>query len=466
MTTTRARVTGVVFDSIAMRPMAGAVVQLVLAIDRSDLTSATTSANGSFVFDSVPSGTWLIGFFHPSLDLLGIEGSLARIDIRETGTLHVALATPSGKTIATRACKVDVSKDSTGLFLGHVRDARRRALEAPAHIRVQWNELTIGKDGIERRTPSVEALTTPTGAFAVCGVPVAATVLARAWSGADSSGFVELEMPAGGFMQRDVLIGSVAKATLSVPNDSTAGDSLKGVAQVARGDGRLRGVVRRPNGEAVDGARLIFWGSGVEAATNANGVYSMRELPTGTWTLEARALGFLPVRQPVDVYPDSELVVNVELERIGAILDTVKVTAQRIYISPEMRDFEQRRKAGFGYFMDEDAINKRSPVFTSDLFRMAPGVTVLPSSGFGYSVLMRSRSLMSAYCVPAFFIDGMRVTMDFMSLDDVVSGYEVRAIEVYTRASNVPPQFNTMNGCGSIVVHTGGRRPTPTSGKR
>lgn len=458
----QSRVTGVVFDSVAMHVLGNATVQLVSAKDPTRIRSVVTAPNGSFAFDSVGAGTWLLGFFHPTLDLLGGTGSLTRLDVRTSDAMHVALATPSPTTIVERACHVDVAKDSTGLLVGYVRRARQNVLTEPAHVRVQWSELTVSKEGIIRRTPSVDADASPSGTFAVCGVPLQATVVVRAWAGSDSSGLVELDMPSKPILQRDIAVGAVRRVSLTMPNDSTPGDSAGPAAQVARGEGVLRGVVKRPNGEVVSGARLVFWGSGVETMSNANGVYSMKDLPTGTWTIEARALGYLPVRQAVDIYPDDENVADIAMEKLKVILDTVKVTAQRIYLSPQMRDFEQRRKAGFGYFYDEDQINKRNPIYVADLFRTTPGVMVMWGGGFGQSVVMRSRSLTGgAYCVPAFFIDGMRVTIANGTIDELVNAMDVRAVEVYTRASNVPPQFNTMEGCGSIVIHTGQRRPVP-----
>jgi len=70
---------------------------------------------------------------------------------------------------------------------------------------------------------------------------------------------------------------------------------------------------------------------------------------------------------------------------------------------------------------------------------------------------MRGRGMGGGYCVPAFFVDGMRMMVDDGNLDQVVNASEIRAVEVYSRASNVPPQFNTLTGCGSVVIHTGGR---------
>ena len=81
----RARLTGVVFDSIGTRPLAGAIVRLVLSTDRTTGRTATTGSDGGFVHDSVPAGTWLATFLHPVLDSLGLEPPLVRIDVRDAG---------------------------------------------------------------------------------------------------------------------------------------------------------------------------------------------------------------------------------------------------------------------------------------------------------------------------------------------------------------------------------------------
>ena len=110
--------------------------------------------------------------------------------------------------------------------------------------------------------------------------------------------------------------------------------------------------------------------------------------------------------------------------------------------------------------MDEESIGQRNPMYVSDLFRLTPGVTVAPGGNFGNQVLMRGSGF-NSFCLPAVFIDGMRIINTQGDLDAFVNAQDIRALEVYTRASNVPPQFLTMEGCGSLVIWTGGRRARP-----
>jgi hypothetical protein len=43
-------------------------------------------------------------------------------------------------------------------------------------------------------------------------------------------------------------------------------------------------------------------------------------------------------------------------------------------------------------------------------------------------------------------------------LENIVTANDVRAVEVYSRMSSTPPEYQSRNGCGSIVIWTGARR--------
>lgn len=438
----KTRVFGQVFDSIAMRPLPGALVQLVQADDPAVVRTATADTRGAFAFDAVDRGAYLLGFFHPRLDSLSLTSPLMRVDVRVAGALQASLGIPSSTTLLTTFCGASALRDTIGLFQGRVRQVSGAPITAPAKVRVQWAELVLGSRGLERRTPSVLATTSADGAFAVCGVPAGSMMMTRAFSGSDSSGFVELALPITGYLNRDLLVSSVTKTT---PNDGFP------MLTVSRGDGVLRGTVRNFRGEPVPGARVGVWSSGIEVSTNATGQYTMRALPSGTYTLEARAVGFQLGRLPVDIDATGSATADVTLERL-ATLDTVRVKASRMYTSRALEEFDTRRKAGGGFFLDDVAIEKRQAVTMADLFRVAPGVTVLPGQAFGDQVLMKGAG---GYCIPAIFLNGNRIVNEEGSLDQLADPREVRGVEVYSRGAMVPVQFQSSSGCGAIVLWVG-----------
>jgi len=440
----KTRVSGVVFDSIAMRPLRGALVQFVVADNPAQVRTATADDRGAFAFDGVERGAYVLGFFHPRLDSLSLTSPLMRVDVRAPGEVLASLGIPSSTTLLTTFCGASALRDTIGLFQGRVRQASGAPITASAKVRVQWAELVLGSRGLERRTPSVLATTSEDGAFAVCGVPAGSMIMTRAFSGSDSSGFVELELPITGYLNRDLLVSKVSKIS---PNDSFP------MLTVSRGDGELRGTVRNFRGEPVPGARVGVWSSGIEVATNATGQYAMRALPGGTYTLEARAVGFQLRRLPVDIDASGTATADVTLERL-ATLDTVRVKASRLYTSRALAEFDARRKAGNGFFLDDVAIETRQAVTMADLFRVAPGVTVLAGQAFGDQVLMKGAG---AYCIPVIFLNGIRIVNEEGSLDQLADPREVRGVEVYSRGATVPIQFQSSGGCGAIVLWVGNR---------
>ena len=440
---------GVVFDSLRMRPLGEANVQIAAAAGPPWVRSYETDSNGTFEFTGVPNGTYLIGFFHAELDSLGLLPPTFRLDVRAGPPIHMRLTIPSGRTIVRALCGAKAMSDSTGLFLSYVRGADNSMPRPDATLVVRWAEFVIKKKSIAREVPTIEVSSGPSGLAAVCGVPLATTILVQAASAGDSSGAFEITLPSSGFYHRDIFVAPLTRTSVATS------DSVPPVA-LLRGTGRVRGRVTGATGRPIPGARITVWGTANETVTNANGEFTLADLPGGTHTLEARALGFAPARQPVDIVHGTPGAAEVALTNLGITLDTVKVIAQRIYTRP-LADFERRKRMGFGRFFDEKDIEQRKPIALTDLLRALPGVYVTPSTWGGEDVLMRGSGL--GMCRPDLVIDGSRQINDpAFPVNTMVWANELRAVEVYSRAAQVPVEFQTMSGCGAIVVWTGIRR--------
>ena len=91
-----ATVSGIVRDSIAGMPLAGALVQLLAAdsLARFNRTAVSDSL-GRFTLGDVADGRYTIGFLHPMLDSLGIEPPLREVYIDGHRPVSVDLAIPS-----------------------------------------------------------------------------------------------------------------------------------------------------------------------------------------------------------------------------------------------------------------------------------------------------------------------------------------------------------------------------------
>jgi len=448
------QVSGVVFDSLVMRGLAGATVQIADAAGKAWTQSQTSDANGRFSFADVPAGTYLLGFFHPKLDSIGIAPPMFRVDVRTTEPLQARLAVPSAPTLVHSVCGAKSVGDSTGLLIGYVRGADNSMPRVGSTVTVRWSEILIEKRVIRRVVPTADASTGSTGMYAMCGVPIATPIVLQAAMAADSSGPFEVTIPRGGLMYRDIYVAPFSRTKVTVSDSAPPIEML-------RGTGRLRGQVVGTNGRPLAGARVMLWGTGIEATTDADGKFSLAGLPGGTHTLEARAVGFSPTQLPVDIVQGRPGEAAVELANLGITLDTVRVTAQRLYTSAREADFERRMRTGLGHLIDENEIEKRKPMVLTDLLRTVPGVQILPGKRANEDIYMRGGQaiLGRGLCRPDIRVDGVQVANDeFFPVNSIVGVDEIRAVEVYAHASMLPTEYQSLSGCGVIAIWTGPRR--------
>ncbi len=464
---------GVVLDSIEMRPLAGAVVQLVALPVKSAPLLATSDSAGAFSFDTLAPGSYLLGFSHARLDSLGLETGQVRLELRLAATVVAALGVPSAASMVRAACKTDIAKDSTGILRGFARSARDGFPVPRARVRVEWPEFVLGRQGMREVTRSIDAQANESGRFVICEVPLGTTVLTRVYAGADSSGVLELGMPETGLLRRDLVLGDASHAVDMLERDVGAGaiaapTRTDGVTpEAARtGTARIRGIiVRSDDGTPVEGATLRLFGSVGEATTRGDGTFLLTEVASGTQMLEVRAIGFAPGRLAVDVMGSGDTAAEIVLRSASpsltegtTLLDTLRVRtdADRLALSAMSvrRAFETRRQSGVGVFLTDSIIRSRNVQLPSELFRGVSGITVTSCSG-GQGVYMRASASFNAskgLCLPTVFLDAARAPRALV--DQMAIMADLRAIEVYPRGQLAPPQFQSSDGCGVIVLWT------------
>jgi hypothetical protein len=445
-------VSGIVYDSTADAPLAGAMVQLVQRDNPSRVRATIADDSGHFAIDSIDVGAWVLGFLHPRLDALGLASPLVPIEVAVRDDISTSLAVSAPRSIALRFCGDSGLLSTQGLFIGRVRTARGDTLRGDGLVRVQWTEISMVDSTFERRAPSVLVKTSRAGAFALCGIPTEGAFLARAFAGPDSSGTVDIEASPRGLVVRDLFIGE--SESIALPPNRTFSDTQRR----ARGNGQLVGLVLGKNARPIAGARVIIGGVGASEKSSMTGRFSLSSLPVGTYTAEVRALGYLPKRVPVDIPDRSAASTTIQLDEYVATLDPVAVRANRV-IGESIVGFDERKKMGFGRFIDDDMMERRNPMYMSDALRQTPGLTIMPSGSGGLGgdqVMMR---LGERLCIPDVFLNGIMLMMADGNMDAFVNVRDVRAIEVYPRAGLAPLQFRRpFSPCGSLVIWTGERR--------
>lgn len=453
-----ATVSGVVRDSIALVPLGGAWVQLVAADSLTPFARTVVSDSlGRFTIDDVPDGRYALGFFHPMLDSLGVQPPLRDVNVQLHRSVQVDLAIPSPAQLRAAICGPRSATTGGGMVVGVVRDARERAPSAGVTVTGDWLELTFRPGSIDRRRPRLVVTTGENGWFAMCNVPSGGTMFLFASRGADTTDLIDVQVPATGFLRRDLYLGP-ARTVVTAGTADTAwradtrlrADTLSRLPRRLRlGDGRLRGtVVTADSGRPLVGA-LVRIADGPMSRVNERGEWTLVDAPAGTRILEVRAVGYYPARRAVDVVVGAAPV-TVALSTFKAVLDTVRVTASRL-VDRNYSGFDDRRRSGAGLYLTAEDLVRRGAIETSDVFRNLPGVHAEYDSTGSRVITMRSS--FGGYCSPAFYVNGLPLfTLSAFEIDNMVRVKDVRAIEVYTDAT-VPPQFQVaLSGCGAILI--------------
>ena len=435
----RGSVSGIVFDSVARAPLALATVQLVPNENATRPRSVTSDSTGRYAIGALADGHYLIGFFHPMLDSLGLEPPVREVFVRGGAAQRVDLSIPSPTRIRAAVCGAAAPNDSGAIVIGFARHASDGS-PAP-HVRVtgEWNEISFTSSGMTRSTPRLVSVSLDNGWFAMCGVPRGGTMVLTASRGDDSSGVVEIQVAANGFARQDLYIASAP----IVASDSSA-PARRGVR---RGDVRLHGTVRRAAaGEPVAGAQVALV-EGPYTTTDAQGEWTLVDAPPGTRMLEVRAVGMYPERIAVNVVAGAPPI-HVLMNTLRAVLDTITVRAGRL---ADLRSLEGRRRAGVGRFIEARALELHPGKQLSEILLRQTGVHELRGVDGSSRLALRG----TEDCPADLYVDGQYLfDVTTIDLDHWVQPQRVRGIEIYVPAAT-PPQFQQpLNACGSIIIWT------------
>lgn len=454
------RLSGIVYDSVGGRPLVGATVQITGATGAiaGKAASATTDTAGRYTVRDLEPGRYVAGFYHESLDTLGLLGEPVAITIGQADVQR-DLATPSPRTIISTICGAASVTDSVGLLIGHVFATGSSTPIPRATVTVEWGETVIERGGIRQRNMSADATTQDPGWFAMCDVPGDVELTVTAFNaGADSSGSINIEVPRTSIRHVTFHVGGAKRVPSAAVDTITAVDtSLKVLApeMVWRGGARLTGVVRDERGTGVDGARVFVRGTNISVTSSDRGYFVLDSLPGGTHMLEVRALGYLPAASIVQLAAEEPSQAEVFIGNRAVTLEAVRVEATLVY-SRNLAKFQTNRERNIGgTFIGPREISRFGGMRFSNLIQATPGVRISYAGGF--SILMQytgtddGRSL--GLCVPTIYIDGQRSQYTAAEIEGLYRADEIAGVEVYVRESQRPIQFQDINSrCGAIAI--------------
>jgi TonB-linked SusC/RagA family outer membrane protein len=206
----------------------------------------------------------------------------------------------------------------------------------------------------------------------------------------------------------------------------------------AQATGSIRGRVtdagsQRPLGSA----QVQVAGSALGALSNANGEYSIVNVPEGTHSLTIRRLGYARVTRSVTVTAGSETRVDVEVSSAPASLDAVVVTGTA-------GEVEKRTLGNAITQLDVADLKTKTNVtnVTEVLQSKSPGVSILPGSGTtGTSgeIRIRGASSLSGY-KPVVYIDGIRYNIESLgNFNPTGSGIAASSSQVTSGLDMISP---------------------------
>ncbi len=414
-------VRGVVYDSTAAVPLAGATVMLLGTPGLGE-----TSSDGSFRIEAVPAGVRRLTFHHPRLDELGVGGGAWEVEVEAGEETMVTLSIPSAATLAAGLCR-----STPGVLIGKLTDDEGGA-PVGGSVTVRWEE-----DGHQR---SSATMTDRRGRYVLCGLPVGAELRVEGSAAGRVRAEILARLPGAGLLARDVALAVDRPAAL-----------------VGR-------VIDLDDGTPVEGVEVRLDGAARSPLTDADGRFRIDGAPPGRRSLELSHVAFGVHRETVEIESGSTTTVDLAVPARAFELEEIEVTAERRYRG-RMSGFEERMRQGRGEFLTREQIAERENqplpriiASRSNSLRLFcpshPGRNPTGTVGRCWLDSRRHGGFHGpGNCPMEYWVDGAFLSSDFDITQ--IDPHNVEAVEIYPGPSTIPSRFKVGDAnCGVAVVWT------------
>ena len=299
----------------------------------------------------------------------------------------------------------------------------------------------------------------------------------------DAAGAFRLQAPAAGeFRIRAERVGLRATLTRAVglaPGEAVQVEVRMGpapvvldsaVALVPRRAGVAGQVLDDQTGQPVPGATITLLNTrelrAGQAVTDSTGWFHLRITAPDGYQLRVERPGYQgSTSRVMTVSADDTVQVELRVSTRAVLLAPLTVVAgpARLVSDQRLASFEwRRRRQTFGRFLGPEEMERIKPFYATDALQQVPlvQVTQVPGSRFDRAVTLPARgrgAAARARCVPNLYVDGRRATLnEGLTLDQMVVGSNLAAVEVYTSPNNAPGDFPPMDDpmCGVVVIWT------------
>jgi hypothetical protein len=453
----RARLTGTVYDSTLGAALPGAMV----TIEGLGLTTQT-DRDGRFAFDSIADeGEVRLRVWHARLDSLALASPATPVRLRQR-TDNTATLTMPGLAAVTRSRCSGASRNAERLIVGTLQTAAGSAQPVPAAEVVLLERRGVNAGGSDSLLRHV-AITSDLGRYAFCDVAPGA----QTWLLARSR--TEWTDPRHVRGETAPPVEIVPLQTLPLSGDALV-DSASGVMTETGAPAVVLGRTLSPG----EPSRISGWALGPENSDAriqvlVDDVVRTTVSTDGSFTLGSVAAGLRKLTFRGDALAIRHIPVNVQDGQSQLLLVTFRtaplVVVQRssAAFDQRMADFRRRRRAGGGAFLERTEIEKRNSRTLTDLLRTIAGIRVQPKgSGYRYASSHFRRLGVGATetddgtCDMMMYVDGLPFPVEGGDADTRIRVSEIAALEVYVSGGSVPRQFaGVSSACGVIVLWRG-----------
>jgi hypothetical protein len=460
---------GMVFDSLAGAPLVGAVVE-VFGTER----RAVTGPDGLYRVSDLAAGTYEVGVRHPDLSLLGYRPRGRTVTVEGGYGVQVPLGVPPWSGVRSSVCPNEAgqAEEPRGIVFGLVTDDD--GAPAPGA-----SVMVLAADY------PVELRTDDQGLYQLCLRGPVSGVRLVAWPRARSPWRVDIRAEReamsravmGPLATEAILEGGPDRVDLRLvkrPVVSDVGGGLRlEVRETPGRDDRLMElsgrVVDGGTGRGVATANVELQDRNGQAVAHAvadeSGYFHLLPRSAGSFTLSVDRIGYSAGFAPLTLSAGRGLYVDAVLAAAPIELEGLAVTARQRLASPTLgfQGFAARVERNLGEFIERDEIERRRPSTVIDLLRGKPGVRMFASGKWNREDIrfMGTERMGGRDCRPTIWVDGLLVRSagDTIRGDPGLEGWlpspdAIEAIELYSRPSGVPVQYNGDAMCGVIIVWT------------
>ena len=186
------------------------------------------------------------------------------------------------------------------------------------------------------------------------------------------------------------------------------------------------------------------------AISNARGEFRIPDLPSGAIEFTARRIGYQPTKTIIQVEPGLTVHLAIKLVPVAVDIGTIVIEGKSVNKALWQTGFYQRQVTGAGQYFDADYMRTHH-VGLGALMENIASVRVERGTGGRGPAIPTGRLPNGAACPLSVFVDGNFIPWATTTgIDDVVNRDDVLAIEVYPRASEMPPKIVGRGGAQGV----------------